>query len=140
MSDPLIILISLCAFFIVFPLFWTSIIGLIAFSGGWRKLAQAYPVEDTSATKWKHNCTARLGGPFSIGLYRSSLSVGKDTTHLHLQPMIFFRPYHPTISVPLSDISPDQSGTGLLLTSKLSFRNSDVPLSINSKLSDWIMG
>ena len=140
MSDPLIILVSLCAFFIVFPLLWTSVVGLIAFSGGWRKLARVYPKQEASSAEWKHHCTARFGGPVSPGLYRSSLSIGKDAACLHLQPLLFFRPYHPTISIPLADIQRDGSGFGLLMSAKLAFRNSDVAMSVSGKLADWILG
>lgn len=53
-----IIIVSIIAMLIVFPLFWSSVIALIAFVGGWRQLSDAYPPEGSESAEWQHGCSA----------------------------------------------------------------------------------
>ena len=140
MSDALLIPTIILAFLIVFPLLWSSIVGLIAFQGGWRKLAASYPAQPSDHAEWRTMCTGTLGGMFSLGHYKSSLNVGRDIQYLHLKPFIAFSMFHPQISIPLSDITRHGNGDSFLTMSRLDFAKSSVPLRVSGKLAKWIMG
>ena len=139
MSQTVLIPLIIVAFLIAFPLMWSLVVGLTAVFGGWRKLARTYPAQPAKTAEWRTGCTGRMGGFFSLGYYKSTLSIGKDETHLHLKPMILFSMFHPQISIPLGDITREGSGRGFFNSVKLSFAKTGVPLKISGKLADWVL-
>jgi len=138
MSDTAIIIVSIIAMLMVFPLFWSSVIALIAFVGGWRQLSDAYPPEGSESAEWQHGCSASLGASIGLGHYRSSLHVGKDAHYLHLKRSFLFFAYHPKISIPLGDISFHGQGDGYLNRVRLDFERSNIPMRISGNLANWI--
>lgn len=141
MSDAILIPVIIVGFLIIFPLFWCGIVGLIAYIGGWQKLASDYPAQPSDTAEWKHMTTGWLGGAtFSLGQYKSVLSVGKDGRYIHLKPMILFSMFHPQISIPRIDISREGHGDSLFSTARLNFANSQVVLRMSGKLANWLLG
>ena len=140
MSDALLIPVIILSFVIFFPLLWSSIVGFVAFAGGWRTLASDYPEHPSDSAEWKRMASGYLGRGFIIiGQYKSVLNFGKDGQYLHIKPMFAFRMFHPQISIPLSDITRHGSGDSFLSLSRLDFRNSKVPIRVSGKLATWIM-
>lgn len=141
MPDVLLVPIIILGFLIFFPLLWCGVVGLIAYIGGWRTLAEVYPAQPSDTAEWKHMTTGFLGrGIFSIGQYKSVLSVGKDGRFIHLKPMALFSMFHPQISIPVLDIAREGHGDGFLSTARLSFAKSKVELRISGKLANWLLG
>lgn len=140
MSDALLIPVIIFSFLIFFPLLWSSIVGFVAFAGGWRTLAADYPEQPSDAAEWKSMASGYLGRGFiSIGQYKSVLNFGKDSQYLHIKPMFAFRMFHPQISIPLADITRQGSGDSFLGLSRLDFRKSRVPIRVSGKLASWVM-
>jgi len=139
MSEPLLIAIIIASFLVVFPLFWSSVVALIAFAGGWRKLAAAYPAQPSDSAEWRTMCSASLGRFIGLGHYRSSLNIGKDDTFVHFKPIWAFTMYHPKISVPRVDVTARGQSDRLISLARLDFARSDVPMRVSGRLATWIL-
>ena len=102
MNETFLGITAVAAFFVVFPLFWMSIVWLIGKLGGWSALAAQYPADlppRGEAFSWR---TARLG---FFGSYSNSLNVTVSDEGIHLAPLIFFKFGHASIFIPWEAVS-----------------------------------
>lgn len=83
-----------------FPLFWCGILGLISL-GGWRRLARQY-------REMRGPSGDRLPGARSIRLnianYNGVISAYSSREGLYLSVMFLFRPFHPPVLIPWTDM------------------------------------
>lgn len=86
-------------FFVVFPLFWCFVIGLLSFVGGWKRLAARYQ------TKREPRGKSFSGVQGQIGLvsYRGVLECTTNAEGFFLRPGFLFRFAHPLIFIPWSE-------------------------------------
>jgi len=83
-----------------FCLVWCVVLALCAWLSGWRRLAAEYPgqpVVGAGALRW---ASARIG----IVDYSGALRIRADASGLAIAPAWFFRPFHPPLEIPWSDI------------------------------------
>jgi hypothetical protein len=80
---------------------WAGITLLTGTIGGWRYLGRAYPATAPFTGQVLPARNARMG----IVGYGWSLSIGADRETLHLAVPWPFRVGHPTLSVPLDDVT-----------------------------------
>ena len=140
MSEELIVVIViLFAFPVFFGGLWFAIMGFVSL-GGWRSLAQAYPMQSSTHANWKGLSTVHLEGFLNLGAYRNSVSVGRDETYLHLKPLFFFKPMHPQISIPLDEVTGDVTATDMLGKVRLHTEKCKVPIRVSPELARWILG
>lgn len=87
------------ACFLVFPLFWCSVVGILAHVGGWRRLARRY------ATDREPEGTASYGVYGRIGWvsYNGAVSCFTNEEGLFLEPTLLFRFAHPRLFLPWSE-------------------------------------
>jgi hypothetical protein len=81
---------------------WLFVIYLIAAASGWRLLARRFRLQgEFTGQKWRMQ-SARMRWLCS---YNNCLNVGGDETALVMAPMLLFRPWHPPLFVPWTEIS-----------------------------------
>ncbi|MEM7427713.1 MAG: hypothetical protein AAF441_16595 [Pseudomonadota bacterium] len=97
MSEPLIVVLAVAGFLIVFPLFWMAITWLVSTVGGWSVLAEQYPASEplTGETfSWR---SVRLG---FFGSYSNCMRVTISGRGLYLQPLFVYRFGHRPVFIP----------------------------------------
>ncbi len=117
-----------------FWLFLNLVLTLVAWLGGWRRLAAAYPGRpQAEGGVWRFR-SLRLGG---WTRYNNAVTLGGDREGLHLTMPWFFGGGHPPIFIPWSEMSVagKHDGFGLFPTVSLVFKRCpDVPLSLSARL------
>ena len=104
-------------FFLIFPLFWCAIVGLIA-RMGWRRLAAAYPATSDppySATRIRF-ATISIGDAIAGPNYGSSINAWLSETGLWLRPILLFRFSHPMIFIPWAGVQSVESERRFLVS------------------------
>lgn len=89
-------------FAIVFPLFWVAIVRLIAYLGGWAKLARYYSTDEAVSGDRFRMSSARFG---RIAGYNSTLNITVSSQGIHLQTILLFRMGHVPLFIPWEDFS-----------------------------------
>lgn len=89
---PLLALIALP----VLPLFWCSVVLLLSYVGGWRRLHEAFPERGDPAAIGYRSVSGRVG----LVSYKQSLRAAADSDGLHLAVPSLFRPGHPPLFIP----------------------------------------
>jgi hypothetical protein len=118
---------------------WIGVLSLVSAISGWRKLARSYPAVDTSAPTQDaapvprfHFCSASFSGLN----YSACLTFAVDRDYLHLATQLPFRPGHPPISIPWSEISATEKKAFLNSGTVLSFvKEPRIPLMISNGLA-----
>lgn len=115
MSDALLIPLIVVGFFVVFPLFWLGIVGLIG-RFGWGPLAAAYPADDWPEEGYKVSAqSARIGA----ASYSNTMQAMARPEGLYLRPIWLFRFGHDPVFIPWGDVVERQTafigGTRLVL-------------------------
>lgn len=86
---------------VLFPLFWSAVLLLIAHIGGWARIASEYRAWDAfEGRRWSFQ-----SGQFGWTNYGNCLTVGTSPRGLHFSVLFLFRPGHPPIFVPWEDVS-----------------------------------
>jgi hypothetical protein len=93
-------ILSAAGFVAFFVLIWCFVLWVLAFAGGWRRLAQQYGdttmfTGDTSRFK-----SARIG---TVN-YNGALVLGATDMGLYLAPIAIFRPFHRPMFIPWGEI------------------------------------
>lgn len=102
MSETSLPFVILPVFAVVFVLFWSLIVFVIAHTGGWAGLAKAYPAsEKPEGRSWRWR-TIRFG---LFGNYRNSVDVTMSDAGLYMCPIYLFRVGHRPILIPWKAIS-----------------------------------
>jgi hypothetical protein len=93
----------------LFVIFWIAVLNLVARAFGWSRLAKEYRYALRFDGVKKRFCSGELaGGPF-LGLpsnYGLCLTTGSNPQGLYLAVQAPFRPGHPPVLIPWSDIKP----------------------------------
>lgn len=83
-------------FFVVFPLFWMGIVGLIG-KAAWGPLARVYPAEEWPARGFK---LSMQSGRIGMSSYSGAINAVATPEGLYLRPTLFFRVGHPPVFIP----------------------------------------
>lgn len=102
-TESLLTALIPCLFVIVFPLFWSAVVLLIAVVGGWRTLAERYPVDNLFGEPVRHWAWQSMRMSFSN--YNGVLTVDAYDEGLRFSVMFLFRPGHRPFLVPWEEIS-----------------------------------
>ena len=86
---------------VVFIIFWVGISFLLAYLGGWARLAQYYEVRSPFAGQKWHMQSGRMG----MTNYKGCLTVGVNESGLYLAVLPIFRAGHPPLFIPWYDIT-----------------------------------
>lgn len=93
---------------------WYAMLALIALVGGWSALASFY-AGDASDARWKsHFQTLRLSRYGVPSAYRNGITIGVAGDALLLSPFFTFRPGHPPLRIPFTDLSARQKKSFLI--------------------------
>jgi hypothetical protein len=120
------------AVFIFFPVFWASILFLLAKMSGWSRLARYYAARgqfEGHLLKWQSGYLRIFTN------YNRVLAYGANTNGLFVEVMPFFRPGHAALFIPWTDIEAQRSSFLGGSAVKLSFKQ--VP-GITWRLSDKV--
>jgi len=121
---------SAIEFFIAFPVIWVVVVFAIGKFGGWTRLAGQYPSKPQVGGRCFRFQSGRMR--FRTG-YGSCLAVGSDPFGLHLSILFLFRPGHPPLFLPWSEITIHQgSRRGVALRFS---RVPDVPIILSKRLA-----
>ena len=83
------------------PLFFSLILFVLSQVGGWSRLAQRYRSDLAfQGSLWKFQF-----GFLGAVRYNSALTVGSGMQGLYLATFFLFRPFHPPLLIPWSDVS-----------------------------------
>jgi hypothetical protein len=128
--------LSLAGFAVYFVLLWTAISFMIAFAGGWRRLAQRYRTQ-LPFPAYKRRFQS---GYFRLIVgYRSVLTLASDTNGIHLGVVFPFRLGHPRLFIPWSDIQIEPTERWLFLTRQtLRFGPTQIPLRLRASLVEFL--
>jgi hypothetical protein len=121
----------------LFVFFWCAIASLIAVLTGWTTLAERFRTTSTfTGPTWGFQ-SARMRWSSH---YHGCLTVGADTTGLKLSILFLFRPGHPPLFVPWSEISVAKRWRFLFIrqVKLLLGREEQIPLVITGRLADRI--
>jgi hypothetical protein len=125
------------AFIPLFVLFWCGILFLIAVLTGWATLAKRFRMTSTfTGPTWGFQ-SARMRWSSHYG---SCLNVGADATGLKLSVLFLFRPGHPPLFLPWSEVSVAQRQSFLFIrrVRLLLGREEQMPFVISGGLADRI--
>jgi hypothetical protein len=87
---------------LVIYVFWVLVVILISVGSGWRALASRFRVQQSfTGPRWRWQ-SARMR---RVASYNGSLTVGGDTMGLFLAVMSLFRPGHPALFIPWTEIT-----------------------------------
>lgn len=86
---------------LLFPLVWSGALMLVAHTGGWARIAAEYRSWDPfEGRRWRFQ-----SGQFGWSNYGNCLTVGAARQGLYFSVLFLFRPGHPPILVPWSDVT-----------------------------------
>lgn len=119
---------------LIFPLWWIFICVVIAHIGGWHELASSYRAEQPFAgARWRF----QSGRMRSWMGYNNCLTVGADSSGLHLSMLFLFRAGHPPLFVRWDEMT--VASTKHLFTTTFDFRfraAPGIPLVVGVRLAD----
>jgi hypothetical protein len=84
-----------------FAAFWVLILNLVGYGSGWWALASVYPHTGEFKGKLRRGRSLRLNS----GNYNGAVTVGTNAEGLHLATIFLFRPGHPPLFIPWTDIT-----------------------------------
>lgn len=125
------------AFIPFFVLFWCAILFLVSAVSGWMALAQKFRLNSMfSGPSWGFQSAYKRW----MGHYGNCLNVGADPTGLKFSILFPFRPGHPPLLLPWSEISVERRSKFLSFrqVKLLLGREEQIPFSISGRLADRI--
>lgn len=119
--------------------FWFMLMALMSRLSGWAALAEVYPAfesYDGAARRFSSISMERLKGlPTN---YNGVVTLGADVRGLHLRILLPFRPYHPDLVIPWSDVAASKKRFLLAEGVELQFaRAPGVRLAMPRALAEW---
>ena len=123
----------------LFLVFWFIVLAVIARVSGWSALAESYPAHENFDGPTRRFTSISLervkGMPAN---YNGVVNVGADARGLHLRMLMFFRPYHPDLTFPWSEIAAAPRKFLLAEGVELSFaRTPGVRIRMPRQLAQW---
>jgi len=98
-----VVLVSAVGFVLYFAALWCFILWGISRTCGWRRLAERFGDTSSFHGEITRFCSARIG----FANYTGALRVGATDLGLYLAPMRFFRPFHPPLLIPWTEVEAD---------------------------------
>lgn len=137
---PQVIALLIAGVVLAWIAFWIAVVRLIARFGGWRRLAEAYPVDRLAFEGTRFTLQSAVLRRFVSYSCAITFTAGRDG--LLLTVMWMFRPGHRPILLPWSDLSATsgtrRAGKGLRgpVVRLEARRLPEVPITISRKLAD----
>jgi hypothetical protein len=89
-----------------FAAFWCFVLSILARLSGWTHLATFYRSEDSFEGAKRHFQSMSMGrGGLMDTNFSNCVTFGVDQRVFRLSMFLLFRPFHPPLSIPLSDLS-----------------------------------
>jgi hypothetical protein len=102
---------------VFFLLVWCLVLLLIAWLGGWRRLSKRF-----GQGRLFYGDIIRFAcGQVGLSNYSGVLKVGASDTGLYLVPIGLFRPFHPPLLIPWTEMEAVEEGVGRLQRVQLRF-------------------
>ena len=98
-DSPWFIVAIIVAFFVIFPLFWSAISGLLAGLSGWSGLARRYGWQGETPAS-----STTTSGRIGLVNYNGILELGQDRSFVYLAVFPIF-PFHRTLRIPRQDVT-----------------------------------
>ncbi len=136
-NETITIILIILAFFIVFPLFWSTIVYLISRLGGWGSMAEAYPYREPLAA----DCFSLQSAILRLASnYNGVLKICADERGLYFSVLFLFRPGHAPFFVPWEEISGTKKQYFLYPVVDLRFqRTPNLPFRIYKRTADRLV-
>jgi hypothetical protein len=109
----------------IFAVVWTAIMNLVARMGGWSRLAEVYRLSQPFEGYRTRFATGAFAGGSFFGLpcnYGSCLTLGSNSQGLYLAVFPVFRPGHPPLFIPWSDVTAQVKQGWLMTSTTFAFR------------------
>jgi len=107
---------------------WVAICFFVSHIGGWPKLNRCYPAQEQPGNATFYTVSAGLRWGAS---YRSCLIVGSTFQGIYVRLMFIFRPFHPPLFIPWSDITTSEEKQFFIPVIRFRFtKTPDVPMVI----------
>jgi hypothetical protein len=119
--------------FALFLTFWCILFNLLAFVGGWTRLARTYPAPaGFDGKRWRMQ-----SGMLRFGMhYGNCLQIGANTRGLRIAVFFPFRPGHPPLYFPWADVAITYERRWLSRWARLKFaQEPSVPLFMSERLA-----
>jgi len=113
-------------------LFWSFVVRMVSLASGWRLLGRRFRTEQPfMGAKWNWQSAA-----MRFTRYNNCLTVGADPMGIFLRTMFMFRPGHPALFVPWTEIGVSSRSTIFGQYPQLRLGSSEqIPLTINATLA-----
>jgi hypothetical protein len=123
----------------LFVVFWFIMMAVLAQASGWAILADIYPAHESYEGPAKRFSSISLERIKNMpATYNGVVNVGADARGLRLSLFFLFRPYHPELAAPWSEISARSKKSLLVDGVELSFaRAPAVRLAMPRALAEW---
>jgi hypothetical protein len=133
--DPAII--ALIVFVPVFLAFWYFATVFIAVVSGWRELARVYPSEHPiiGAAEWRN----RRGRMRYGSGYNGCLNIAANAMGMQLSVWSIFRPGHPPLFIPWSEIRTEPVHGMFVESVRFSFLRATTPLLLGRDLAEEVL-
>ena len=120
------------AIFLAFAAFWCFVVNLVSLASGWRMLGRRFRTEQPFlGAKWNWQSAG-----MRFTRYNNCLTVGADPMGIFLKTMFMFRPGHPALFVPWTEIAVSSRSTIFGRYPQLLLGSSEqIPLTINATLA-----
>lgn len=132
-----IVLLSIAGF----VAFWFVIQSVIARMSGWAQLAEYYRHDGPfDGYKRRFQSITMTSGSLPPVAYANTITVDADTRAVYLSPFIFFRPFHPAIVIPHTDIEASE-GRRFLVLPTVELRTNRAPeikIALSPAVAKWI--
>lgn len=136
-NETITTILIILGFFIIFPLFWSVIVYLIARVGGWGSMAEAYPYREPLSAQ----CYAMQGAILRYTMsYRNVVKICADEEGVYFSVLFLFRPGHAPFFVPWAEISGTKKQFFLFPVVDLRFqRTTNLPFRIYKRMADRLV-
>jgi hypothetical protein len=125
------------AFAVFFVTLWTLVCFLIAAISGWQSLAKRYRTEREFPAHRRGLQSAQMR--MRAG-YNNILTVGSDAEGIYLDVLILFRPGHPRLFIPWTEVQAEEPTRWLFLAMRtLRLGPDGIPLKVRMKLADFLL-
>jgi hypothetical protein len=98
-------------------LVWCAVLALSSWASGWRRLAKAFGCQSLVAGAPAQFLSARIG----LAEYSGILNARAGDLGLALVPMWMFRPFHPPLFIPWTEMEPEPPADALSRGVRLTF-------------------
>lgn len=120
--------------------FWCVVLSVLARLSGWTALSEYYRAEGDFDGPKRRFQSMRLGrGGFMDVNFSGCVTFGVDQRALRLSMLFLFRPFHPPLSIPLSDLSAERRKALIFETVRLqSSKAPEIGITIAASQARWI--